>query len=91
METLKEKLPRGTWLHLGNLPKGTTAEALSTFFADAGMDIPAECFSIRDYRHCSSAILAVGAETVRVLVEWALNGATFEGHAVVPETLRAKP
>lgn len=80
-----KSLPGGAWFYIGRLPKSTTAEQLSEFFSNIGLDLPPERFSVKQHRDYAGAIVSIDRATTHRLLKWAINGQKFQGHAVEPQ------
>jgi len=85
-----KKLPCGTWLHFNNLPQGTSDVEFQSFLASVGLEVPLENINLRDHAESSSALIAVPNIVVLQLVNWAINGATFQGRPVAGRFLPRK-
>jgi hypothetical protein len=81
--------PKGPWLYI-KLPHGTTVESLSEWFGERGLEIPPSHISVKEQPDHCSVIICVPKETIRVLLTWAIDGATFLGYQVNPAHLAAK-
>ena len=76
--------PKGTWYHI-SLPLGTTANELSAWFRERGIDIPSSHVSVKENRHNASVIVCVPKATILTLLTWAINGEPFRGYCVKPK------
>lgn len=72
MKELKD-LPRGVWLHLSRFPAGTTEQDVVDIMVSRGLAIGPEQISCKAHADFSSVIISIDAETVRDLVQWALQ------------------
>src|SRR2546430_10926061 len=80
MKTLRESgFPRANWFFIRMLPSGTTAQDLSEWFRERGIDIPLSHVSVKEHSRGCTAIVAVPKTTLLTLLTWAINGGTFQG------------
>lgn len=84
-------LPQGTWLYVAGMPANTTDEQLATFLQDCGLDISADCISIRNFGKGSSGFLSITNELVLAMVRRKVAGESIDGKApLVVEVARRK-
>ena len=69
------QLPRGVWLHVSNLPVGTTEEQFSEYLRANYLDIPPDCISLVNHPYHTEGFIAVKAGVLLDLVRWALETA----------------
>jgi hypothetical protein len=68
---------------LFGIKPSTTAEQLSDFFVDHGLDITPEHIEIRD-EHTDACMVSVPNPTVCALLRWAIDGDTLNGRVPMP-------
>jgi len=88
-----KELPGGAWLYFKNLPASTTAESLSAYFRERGLDIGPECISVRaftenTYTPTAGAMVSLSHDVILLMVQWVLNGDPIEGKVPRPELAR---
>jgi len=76
-------LPKGQYIFFANLSADVTAETLAEFLYTCGLDITADCVSVRTYRSGhASAIVSVPAAATAALINLAINQTLLGGSPV---------
>ncbi len=83
---MRKQLPKGLWVYMNRLPKGTTAEKLSTWLASLGVEIPVENIDVNERRDGDlGAVVCYPQEVAVRLLNWAISNQQLAGRPVLAE------
>jgi hypothetical protein len=79
-----KQMPSGQYMFVHQLPGDCTDVELQEFLASIGIPLPLENVAVTPYNgYMCGAVFSVPAETIAMLVNWAINGALLRGKSVV--------